>query len=183
MQKLLIENQRIDTGVGYFYVYDSKHPLAPKSGGKIYVHRYITSIKIGRWVTIDEVVHHIDENKQNNTPENLEVMTNAEHIMHHHMERGYVSLESVCDTCGVVFNHYQARIDKSMSGKVFCSRPCLRISLRKFELTKEELTKLVWEFPITKIAIMYGVSDVAIHKRCKILGVVKPPNGVVKRKK
>jgi hypothetical protein len=48
---------------------------------------------------------------------------------------------------------------------------------RKFEITKEELQELVWQMPTTEIAKLYGVSDKAIEKRCKLLGVDKPPRG------
>lgn len=45
------------------------------------------------------------------------------------------------------------------------------------ELSKKELTELVWLKPVTKIAQDFGVSDVAIAKKCKKLGVSKPPVG------
>jgi 5-methylcytosine-specific restriction endonuclease McrA len=43
---------------------------------------------------------------------------------------------------------------------------------RKFEIAKEELEKLVKEYPLTTLGKMYGVSDNAIKKRCKRLGIV-----------
>jgi len=48
---------------------------------------------------------------------------------------------------------------------------------KKFEITKEELEKLVWEIPTSKIAKQFGVSDTAIAKRCKKLGIKKPSRG------
>lgn len=47
----------------------------------------------------------------------------------------------------------------------------------KFVITKEELEKLVWKMPSTKIARKFGVSGSAIVKRCKKLGIKKPPRG------
>jgi biotin operon repressor len=41
----------------------------------------------------------------------------------------------------------------------------------KFSPTKEELEKLVNEKPMTELAKMFGVSDTAIKKRCKRLGI------------
>jgi hypothetical protein len=41
---------------------------------------------IGRRITENEVVHHKDENKTNNDPDNLELMTRAEHARHHGIE-------------------------------------------------------------------------------------------------
>jgi hypothetical protein len=43
--------------------------------------------------------------------------------------------------------------------------------------TKEELKELVWKMPTTKIASNLGVTDKAIEKRCKRLGIAKPPAG------
>ena len=104
-------------------------------------------------------------------------MSLEEHTRHHQAERGFVMCESVCAICGVIFKHIQNRIDRSVSGKLFCGKDCVVDFQRKFKLDKTTLEKLVWEMPITKIAIMYDVSDVAIHKRCKKLGVIKPPRG------
>jgi hypothetical protein len=42
---------------------------------------------------------------------------------------------------------------------------------RKFEVSKEELEKLVHEMPMTAIAKMFGVSDKAVAKRCKVLEI------------
>jgi DNA-binding Lrp family transcriptional regulator len=39
------------------------------------------------------------------------------------------------------------------------------------------LAKLVWEMPFTEIAKRLGISDVAIRKRCKKLGIETPPQG------
>jgi len=47
----------------------------------------------------------------------------------------------------------------------------------KFIITKEELQKIIWEMPSTKIALLYNVSDKAVEKRCKKLGIEKPPRG------
>lgn len=53
----------------------------------------------------------------------------------------------------------------------------LPISPRKFEITSQELRKLVWEKPITQIANMYKVSGNAIKKRCKLLEIATPERG------
>lgn len=64
--------------------------LAANSSGTYYVkrngrhmHRVVAEQMLGRPLRSDEVVHHIDENKQNNDPSNLRVMTQAEHMREH----------------------------------------------------------------------------------------------------
>ncbi len=42
---------------------------------------------------------------------------------------------------------------------------------------KETLAKLLWEKPSTQIAAELGVSDTAVKKHCRQLGLTKPPRG------
>ncbi len=59
------------------------HPLADVRG-YAYEHRLVASVKLGRWVTRGEIVHHADGCKTNNAPDNLEVVIgNAEHFSRH----------------------------------------------------------------------------------------------------
>lgn len=53
------------------------------NGKKVDTHRYIMEEYLGRKLSKDEVVHHIDGNKRNNSIENLEVLTRAEHSRIH----------------------------------------------------------------------------------------------------
>lgn len=47
----------------------------------------------------------------------------------------------------------------------------------KFDISKEELEKLVWEKPTERIGRDFGVSGKAVEKRCKKFGIEKPPRG------
>lgn len=50
----------------------------------VHEHRIIATIKLGRPLKPGEVVHHIDGDKQNNSPENLFVFTSqGEHALWH----------------------------------------------------------------------------------------------------
>lgn len=55
-----------------------------KEGGK-HQHRVVAERVIGRALRKDEIVHHKDGDKKNNAPENLVVMTQAEHMREHGM--------------------------------------------------------------------------------------------------
>lgn len=48
---------------------------------------------------------------------------------------------------------------------------CVHRKQQKFFVTKNELEELVKKLPMTKIGIKFGVSDNAIRKRCRKLGV------------
>ena len=160
-----------DKVLGYMYSTGIDHPNA-SSNGKIYEHVYVMSSFIGRALNKDECVHHIDRDKTNNSISNLKLMSIKEHALLHALEdRNAFKLISVCIACGNSFEHY-----KSASGK-YCSCECSYVGSRKFEVTREELHTLVWSIPTMKVADLLGVSDVSIAKRCKKLGITKPPRG------
>lgn len=49
-------------------------------------HRLIMESILGRELSADEIVHHIDGNKWNNDPDNLMVVTRKEHALIHREE-------------------------------------------------------------------------------------------------
>ena len=50
------------------------------------LHRVIAERIIGRPLSENEVVHHVDGDPSNNAPSNLKVMTHREHCSHHALE-------------------------------------------------------------------------------------------------
>lgn len=59
---------------------------AYKKQGDRHIHRIEAEKKIGRPLQAGEIVHHVDGNKFNNNPANLEVMTQSEHARIHFAE-------------------------------------------------------------------------------------------------
>ena len=68
---------------GYVFVKVPCHPNADKRGF-VREHVLIMSNKLGRPIAENEVVHHINGIKNDNRPENLDVMHRGAHHSHHH---------------------------------------------------------------------------------------------------
>lgn len=154
---------------GYQTFCDSKHPLKCGSGW-VYYHRHVASIKIGRWLTKKDHVHHKDGNKENNLPENLEVLTHQEHSKLHWPQK--LSRLIVCPVCGSVKQNKQSKY------KIYCSGYCRNLAIgyqtekpdQKTKIiwpTKDEMEKFLSELSMVKIGKKLGVSDVAVKKFCR----------------
>lgn len=73
---------KLNKSLGYMYAYAPEHELADEAGF-IYEHRLKMVRHIGRNLYPDEVVHHKDRNRANNSLDNLQLMTNSEHTRLH----------------------------------------------------------------------------------------------------
>lgn len=71
---------------GYIALYYPLHPSANKDG-YIMKHRYLMEKHLGRALSEDEVVHHINGKKADNRIENMVVMTPSAHMSYHARQR------------------------------------------------------------------------------------------------
>jgi hypothetical protein len=162
---------KVDKVLNYVYFIDIEHPLANKSG-KVYYHRHVMSLKLGKWIDSSYHVHHIDENRQNNDVSNLELVSPSKHGRKHKLHGAFAKKVVKCKNCSTRF----ITIDDE-----FCSHSCASSFRNKGgihnKITKEELSILVWKLPTTKIAQKLECSDVMVGKLCKKLGIKKPNRG------
>jgi hypothetical protein len=151
---------------GYYRVYYPEHPNA-YSNGCVFIHRLVVENTVGRYLSNDEHIHHIDGDRLNNTETNLQLLTSTEHANKHNKK-----LEMIpCPYCLIVFQPRK-------SNQHYCSISCSnKDRVRIVWPSKEELELLVWEKPLSVLALDLGVSDTAIRKRCTKLGISKPPIG------
>lgn len=158
----------IEKGSGQLCFFDPEHPLA-RQNGMVALGRHVLSVKLGRWLEAGEMVHFEDGNPTNASPENLTLTTRSKLASQIHNHQ----VEMICPQCGTAFRTSPSHEDRRRC----CSDACHQLYFRRFEVTREELEKLVWEMPTTQVAELFGVSDKAVAKRCKRLGVSKPPRG------
>ena len=111
----------VSTANGYRVVRCVGHPKAWKKGSYVYVHVVVAEQKLGRLLRDDELAHHDDENKFNNSPENIVVTSRPEHTRLHH--KPAIVLTMICAACGKKFQRERRRI-RDDTKPVFCSKQC-----------------------------------------------------------
>lgn len=168
---------------GYKMIYLPDHPSAYTSDnwkGWVYEHRVVAEKTLGRYLSEEEVVHHLDCNRDNNSPENLLVLPNqAMHIrLHQWIDAGctihpsyepkvstyYGRPKPSCKVCGEpVSEHFG----------VYCSIECRASDNRKVKErpSKDELVSLIESMGYLQVGKLYGVSDNSIRKWVKSHGL------------
>jgi hypothetical protein len=163
---ILPEELKLNSAIGYLYFIDKYHPLAHGKAKWVYYHRHVVSISVGRWITSEEVVHHKDHNKLNNSLDNLDLLSKSEHTkMHFPKELPNV----VCPICKTEFSPIRWT-------QKYCSSGCGHKSREKLpEMSKEELEYLIWHNSLSSLVPILGMSDNGIKKLAIRLGCLMPP--------
>lgn len=72
---------------GYCYIYKPEHPYAIKRKRYVAEHRLVMEKFLGRYLTEQEVIHHLNGIKTDNRLENLLVLNFNEHNKYHALTR------------------------------------------------------------------------------------------------
>lgn len=92
-----------------------------KRGGKTkLLHRHVAEQLLGRPLRADEHVHHENDRRWDNRPDNLQVLPAAEHLRLHADERLVYPREKVCEVCGAAFTPHRTKRKRAKT----CSKPC-----------------------------------------------------------
>lgn len=117
---------------GYVFIYVPKYPKANPEG-YYPEHRLIMERSIGRLLSNDEIVHHINQNRGDNRIENLELQTMSKHVSFHNN-----GIKNPNWKGGVTYHACQ-QCKKSYRGKSkgkFCSKKCCDESFKKDKIEK-----------------------------------------------
>lgn len=179
---------------GYIAIYMPEH-IRAFDNGCVYEHIIVAEKMIGRKLLPEEVVHHKDKNRKNNSEDNLMVFaTESDHIAYHGggtivlQENGayktiskYVVAYEYVNQCKDEENKESINVVKIRLKKTLCpvcnknlkeprAKKCLECHNKdkaKNIPPKEELERLIYNIPFTKIGELYGVSDKAVSNWCK----------------
>ena len=109
----------------YWFAKIPEHPKA-NSNGYILEHRAIMENIVGRILSYNEIVHHKNKNRKDNSHKNLLLIQRGEHTSQHNKEKGVMMVELCCPFCRKIFHRSRnqtALINKSVKLN-FCSRTC-----------------------------------------------------------
>jgi len=132
---------------GYKYIFKPSHPN--NVNNYVPEHRLIIELQLKRYLNKDELVHHKDSNKLNNSIENLEVMTKSNHR----------ALHNILDKKGKL--HYNIELVK----KLYLEGLSCRDIANKLNIGKSTVALYVKNLGISRPNIQYRTKRGFFGKR------------------
>ena len=88
--------------------------------------RYLLAVKLGRYLTSDEEVDHIDDDKSNNCISNLQLLSSKENRDKVNHNKGIAMVEYLCPVCEKIFSIEKRNSPLVVKSKkaATCSRTC-----------------------------------------------------------
>lgn len=126
---------------GYNLIYMPEHPNAMQDKGfegYVYEHVHVLEQKLGRYLTSDEVVHHKDGFRDNNSLDNLLLLTKEEYkkLIDNIKSSGNDLVEITCSQCE---NSFKTTVSDC---NVFCSKACMGEAVKRFKSFKDTNNKV-----------------------------------------
>jgi len=117
-------HERARTTPGYYHVTDEQ-------GRSMQAHRAVMEQVLGRKLAAWEDVHHLDGDRKNNDPTNLEVLGRSEHLRRHtpQAQGRWAKAYEQCRECGGTTHRY------------YCNGYCTRCYAHRKYLAKSKLLK------------------------------------------
>lgn len=116
--------ERIVSCSPYTFAVVQEHPKATPRG-YVREHVIVMENELGRILTEDEIVHHINGDRKDNRIENLQLLSRSEHTRLHNLERGRSMVLLQCPTCRSLFTR-QRRKTHLVTGNRKVSTSCCR---------------------------------------------------------
>lgn len=140
------------------------------SGKHLYVHRLVYRTFVGV-IPSNMEINHIDHNKDNNSLENLELLTHSENQIKSAKFYGKL-IKPRCKCCGKKMCHNSksvyCRKCRKTDGIMKKYKYSPKLHLRKVERPcKKDLAGMILDMSFLEISRQYGVSDNAVRKWCK----------------
>lgn len=157
----------------------------------LFIHRHTLKKGIIRHKLLDHT--HCAVCTQENTWNGMPLILQLDHIDGNYLNNKIENLRFACPNChsqtptfgkGTRQRRYYVCLDCGKPRSKNCTR-CKSCDLKQPSRhpekiawpSNEELSKMIWEKPRTKLALELGVTDAAIGKRCKNLGIQQPARG------
>jgi hypothetical protein len=170
---------------GYRLIFLPDHPRAMPNcnwEGYVYEHIVVAEESIGRQLRTDEVIHHMNGNRQDNRHQNLLVLERSQHTrLHAWIDAGAPGLTttlqnrtnstkaSLCEPPSFCKN-----CQRTLQGSqyLYCSTDCRTLSTRVVKRPeKTQLVQDLMQMSCVKVGQKYGVSDNSVRKWVKQYGL------------
>lgn len=190
----------------YLCEFAPDNPRATKEG-YVYTHVLVAEKKLGRYLTPEECVHHVDHDKYNNDPSNLMIFkTIADHTAFHQgvpaIQDGDVwwcptkGIGLVCPMCFGIkdrkapmcrqcYNKQQAllKTEERLSMRANGNVALIQQEINSIDKTtgmprREILKEQIRNNSFSSVGKMYGVTDNTVRKWCEKYGLPKLTNAI-----